>query len=85
MRNTKRYKNSVEICRNCIGAGLLALHAEWDTFNREESDIVSCPVCEGTGKVLIKRQETIEIVPFSTKEFLKFEDFRKTTRTVVSQ
>lgn len=50
-------KETVEICRNCHGGGIVV-----DEAGRE----IECPVCDGSGMVIRQLDITITITPFKT-------------------
>lgn len=57
MRRAGRISVTNQICRNCQGHGKLA------QITKTDFDSVKCPVCNGSGMVIVKKVISVIITP----------------------
>ena len=62
----KRYKHPyICICRECEGTGKAYSYEPEDVL-RLEPTLVKCIQCNGTGRVVVRKETTITITPYIT-------------------
>ena len=51
----------VDVCRNCGGTGLIATTK---TFIEPQEAEIKCTVCDGSGRVFIRKEISVTIEPY---------------------
>lgn len=54
----------IDVCRNCSGEGKL-FDCDLNSFNKRppEDDMGTCPVCKGSGRVLVHKEIYVQVLP----------------------
>lgn len=61
-------KESIEVCRNCKGTGIVYTVPEFHPYGREDDpQPCECPVCRGSGRVKKTLNIEITIEPYPGK------------------
>lgn len=67
---TKRYKTTTEICRDCEGFGIVHVYDSKDRQRNCDPEITNCKTCKGDGRVIVSRVTTINLIPISEAKHL---------------
>lgn len=60
MKKERKYKyDTIEICRNCGGSGMVDRKGLLHVLGGFRPDV--CPVCEGSGRVSVTRDVTVTV------------------------
>lgn len=66
MRKERRYKKTlIQVCRNCQGSGTVAADPATSADPKKQ---ITCPVCEGSGRVNKLLDIDITIEPYRDKD-----------------
>ncbi len=62
MKNHVTKEPKVALCRKCHGTGEIIVKTDWIHRKR-----VACPQCEGSGRVTVSCEMTLDIHPYKPK------------------
>lgn len=65
----KRYKHpAIALCRQCGGKGIVDDFPKEDIFRQMDSFRDVCPLCKGSGRVIVSAEVLITIVAYTPEE-----------------
>ena len=66
-QHTRHKHPKLEICRDCLGEGLIYTFDKYDLLHQEPLGPYECPTCQGHGRVWVSKIITTTVVPFKNK------------------
>ncbi|HLP03834.1 MAG TPA: hypothetical protein VK152_00255 [Paludibacter sp.] len=55
---------TVELCRDCEGKGLKYLRHDKDPYSKLDPEVILCPTCNGSGRVVVSKEIITTVKPF---------------------